>query len=96
MSIVKPPITHHHSPSYKLQLTNSLPFDIIMYNFLEEVHQKKLKHTINWDKLKSFSVGEFMEFEEKIEDSMKREIEDRLRKIAEKKLRKKKKKKKKK
>ena len=55
-----------------------------------------MKHTINWERLQSFPVNEFMEFENKIEDSMKREVEERLRKIAEKKLRKKKKKKKKK
>jgi len=55
-----------------------------------------LKKAINWEKLQSFSVDEFLQFEEKIEDSMKKEVEERLRKIEEKKLRKKKKKKRKK
>lgn len=51
---------------------------------------------IDWEKLQGHSVNSFLEFEEKIEDAIKREVEERIRKIEEKKLRKKKKKKKKK
>ena len=55
-----------------------------------------MKKTIDWEKLQSYPVDEFLQFEEKVEDSIKKEVEERLRKIEEKKLRKKKKKKKKK
>ena len=44
---------------------------------------KKLKK-INWEKLQSYSAGAFGEFEGKLEDSMQREMEDRARKIEEK------------
>ena len=54
-----------------------------------------LMKTINWEKLQHYPTDEFMQFEDKIEDSIKKEVEERLRKIEEKKLRKKKKKKRK-
>jgi len=56
------------------------------------VCRKKLKK-INWEKLQSYSAAGFVEFEGKIETSIKDEIEERNRKIEEKRRKKKKKKK---
>lgn len=49
---------------------------------------KKLKK-INWEKLQSYSPGAFSEFEGKLEDSIHKEMEDRSRKIEEKRKKKK-------
>jgi len=67
-------------------LTKLFSFVIIRLNFHykeRQVYCKKLKK-INWEKLQSYSAGVFGEFEGKLEDSIKKEMEDRARKIEEK------------